>query len=118
MKWHGIIGFIETVETEEGIYEEKKIERPYYGDILRLSRRYDNGNTAIDNLSISNQFSVISDPYATLNFVKMKYIEWMGNKWEISDIEVQYPRLILTVGGLYNEEEENKSDSEEEDDGE
>lgn len=118
MKWHGIIGFIETVEVEEGIYEEQTIERSYYGDILRLSRRYDNGNTAIDNLSISNQFSVISDPYATLNFVKMKYIEWMGNKWEISDIEVQYPRLILTVGGLYIEEEENKSDSEEEDDGE
>lgn len=104
MKWHGIIGFMESVETSRGIWEEKIVDRPYYGEVLRLNRRYDNGNTAIDNLSISNQISILSDPYANLNFIKMKYIKYLGNKWEISDITVQYPRLILTLGGLYNEE--------------
>lgn len=117
MKWHGMIGFMESVETSRGVWEERTVERSYYGDVLRLNRRYDNGNTAIDNLSISNQISILSDPYATLNFIKMKYIEYLGNRWEISDIAVQYPRLVLTLGGLYNEDEP-ESEEEEEEDGE
>ena len=115
MKWHGIIGFVETVETSRGVWEEVKTERSYYGDVLKLNKRYDNGNTAIDNITISNQISIISDPYASLNFINMKYIEFQNNKWEISDILVQYPRLTLTLGGLYNEDE---PEEEEEEDGE
>ena len=33
----------------------------------------------------------------------MRYVEFMGAKWKISSVEVQYPRLILTVGGVYND---------------
>jgi hypothetical protein len=32
----------------------------------------------------------------------MLYVEFMGTKWKITNVEVQYPRLILSVGGVYN----------------
>ena len=36
------------------------------------------------------------------NQKRMAYAEIMGTKWKISEVEVQYPRLILTIGGVWN----------------
>ena len=101
-KFYGIIGYEVTVETEPGIYEETIIENEYYGDIIRNSRRLDQAAQVNDNVNISNQISIVADPFANNNFHAMRYIEFMGAKWKITDVEVQYPRLILSIGGLYN----------------
>lgn len=101
-KFYGIIGYEVTVETEPGIYEETIIENEYYGDIIRNSRRLDQAAQVNDNINISNQISIVADPFANNNFHAMRYIEFMGAKWKITDVEVQYPRLILSIGGLYN----------------
>ena len=101
-KWYGVIGYAETVETDPGVWEEKITERTYYGDTIRNTRLLQNAGGVNDNINIANQFSIVADPYATNNFHSMRYIEFMGTKWKITNVEVQYPRLILTVGGLYN----------------
>ena len=101
-KFYGIIGYEVTIETEPGIYEETIIENEYYGDIIRNSRRLDQAAQVNDNINISNQISIVADPFANNNFHAMRYIEFMGAKWKITDVEVQYPRLILSIGGLYN----------------
>lgn len=101
-KWCGNIGYAETVETEPGIYEEQIIERPYFGDTIKNTRLLQNSGVGTnDNINVSMQFSIVSDPYAMNNFHTMRYIVFMGSKWKITNVEVQYPRLILTVGGLY-----------------
>ena len=102
-KFCGMIGYAITEETEPGIYVEKIIENQYYGDIIKNTRRLKEVNKVNDDINISNQFSIIADPFANNNFHAMRYIEFMGTKWKITDVEVQYPRLILSVGGLYNE---------------
>lgn len=33
----------------------------------------------------------------------MRYAEFGGVKWKVTDVKVQYPRLILTFGGIYHE---------------
>ena len=101
-KYYGIIGYEMTKETEPGIYEETIIEQPYYGDIIKNSRRTQDPGKVNSDVNISNQFSIIADPFANNNFHSMRYIEYMGVKWKITEVEVQYPRLILTVGGIYN----------------
>lgn len=102
-KFCGIIGYEVTVETEPGIYEEKIIETEYYGDVIRNTRRLNQASQVNDNVNISNQISIVADPFANNNFHAMRYVEFMGAKWKITEVEVQYPRLILSVGGLYNE---------------
>ena len=102
-KFCGIIGYALTVETESGIYEEKIIENQYFGDVIRNSRRLQERSKVNDDINISNQISIIADPFANNNFHAMRYVEFMGAKWKITDVEVQYPRLLLTIGGLYNE---------------
>lgn len=104
-KFHGIIGFAVTEETSRGIWEETIVERTYYGDLLKNSRRLDNTSQVNDSINVSNRISIVADPYAALNFHAIRYVEFMNAKWKVSEVEVQYPRLILTIGGLYNVED-------------
>ena len=101
-KFYGAIGYAKTVETMPGVWTEQITERDYYGDVIRNSRRLQSSDKVNDDLSISNQISIVADPYAINNFHSMRYAEFMGAKWKVSDIEVQYPRLLLTLGGVYN----------------
>lgn len=101
-KFCGIIGYEITKETEPGIYEEILIEQQYYGDVIKNTRRMQDSGKVNSDIVISNQFSIIADPFANHNFHSMRYIEFMGVKWKITEVEVQYPRLILSVGGIYN----------------
>ena len=101
-KYYGKIGYAETAETNPGVWTEQIIERSYYGDMIRNTRRLQSAEQVNDNINIANDLSIIADPYAINNFHSMRYAEFMGAKWKISNAEVQYPRLILTLGGLYN----------------
>ena len=101
-KWYGVIGYADTVEVEPGIWKEQVTERPYYGELIRNTRRLQTTDKVNDDLMISNQISIVSDPYAINNFHAMKYAVLWGTKWKITSVEVQYPRLILEVGGVYN----------------
>lgn len=101
-KFYGKIGFAENVETSPGVHEEKIIERNYYGEVIRNTRKLVASNHLNDNISLNNEISIIADPYAKLNFHTMRYVEFMGTTWEITSIEEKYPRLILSLGGVYN----------------
>lgn len=101
-KFYGKIGYANTVETKPGIYEEQIVERSYYGDLIRNTRRLQSADQVNDDINISNEISIVADPYATNNFHTMRYAVFMGTKWKISNVEVSYPRLILTLGGVYN----------------
>lgn len=102
-KWCGTIGFIEHVQTTPGVWDDKVTERKYYGDIIRNTRGWSTPTEGInDNLTLSNQVSVVSDSFAIEKFAFMKYAEIMGARWKITNIDIQYPRLILTIGGVYN----------------
>ena len=104
-KFYGAIGYAETVETAPGVWTEVITERNYSGDVTRISRSWQAGENLNDDLNINNQISIISDPFAEQNFYAMRYIKWMGASWKISKIDVQRPRLILTIGGVYNGEQ-------------
>ena len=102
-KWCGKIGYLQTMETEPGVWEDDVInERLYYGELIRNRKLYQNSGGVNDDINLSNQISIIADPFVMQNFQHMKYVEIANVKWKISDIEVQYNRLILTIGGIYN----------------
>lgn len=101
-KWFGKIGFAETKETRPGVWEEIITVREYYGDVTRNTRRFQSSENLNDNIVVSNDISIVADPYAIQNFHSIRYIEFMGTKWKIDNVEVSYPRLILTLGEIYN----------------
>lgn len=101
-KFYGEIGYAKIVETEPGVWEERIVKRNYYGDIIRNTRSLQASDNVNDNINISNEISIVADPYANENFHSMRYVYFMGAKWKITSVEVKYPRLILSIGGLYN----------------
>lgn len=101
-KWYGNIGYADTVETEPGDWEEVITERSYFGDVIRNTRILQNSGEINDNVNISNQISIVADPYATNHIYAMRYVEFQNAKWKVSNVDVQYPRLILSLGGIYN----------------
>ncbi|MCD8090085.1 MAG: hypothetical protein LUD81_05590 [Clostridiales bacterium] len=104
-KFYGSIGYGETTETSPGVWEEVITERKYFGDVLQFTRRWENGQGLNDDLNISNKISIVADPFAYEHFHTMRYAEWLGAKWKVSSVEVAYPRLILNIGGVYNEQQ-------------
>lgn len=102
MKYFGKIGFVEHVETKPGIWEERQVEKDYHGDILSSSKRWEQTERLNDNINISNRISIVADPYAYQHFHTIRYIELYGTRWLINTVEVKPPRLILSVGGVYN----------------
>lgn len=101
-KFFGTVGFAEQSETSPSVWEEVITEREYFGDTIKDLRRLESGASVNDDLSISNSFSIVADPYAYDNFHKMRYVNWMGSKWKVTSVEVSRPRLILSIGGIYN----------------
>lgn len=101
-KFYGIIGYSVTEETSPGVWTESITERNYYGDVIRNTRRWQPGEGLNDNLTINNIISIVADPFAYQHFHAIRYIKWMEASWKIDNIEVQRPRLILTIGGVYN----------------
>lgn len=101
-KWFGVIGYAETVETAPGVWVEEITERSYCGDLIRNARRLESSGYLNDNVNISNEISILSDPYAVNHIYAMRYVEFLGTKWKVTNVDVQYPRLKLTLGGLYN----------------
>lgn len=103
-KWHGKIGYAKIVETSVGVHEEQIITYEYRGDLNRNTRRLQGSNELNDNIVVANEISIVADPFARDNFHNIRYVEFMGVNWKVSNVEVQYPRLILTLGGKYNEQ--------------
>lgn len=101
-KYYGVIGFANTEETSPGVWEEVITERPYYGDVNRFNKRYDSRDQVNDNININNEISIVGDPFAYEHFAYLRYVEWMGVKWKVSSVEIHYPRLTLSIGGVYN----------------
>lgn len=102
-KWAGVIGFVdETKEIAPSVYKEDFIERKYYGDVVKNNRRLVTADKVNDDISVQNQLSIVADPYAMNHFYSMKYATFCGAKWKVTDVQVEHPRLTLTLGGLWN----------------
>ena len=103
MKFCGPVGYGVNKEIRPGVWDLEITERTYFGDVLQFGRRWETGEHLNDNLNVSNKISIVADPFAYENFHRIQYVLWMGEKWKVSNAEVQYPRIILTIGGVYNE---------------
>lgn len=101
-KFCGMIGFAVTEETKPGVWTEQITERKYYGDLVKNNRRLQTGENLNDDINVSNEISIVSDPYVRENFFAIRYVVFMGAKWKVSSVDVQYPRLVLSLGGVYN----------------
>lgn len=101
-KFYGEIGYGESVESAPGVWKDEITERKYYGDVVRNTRKLLEGEKVNNDLSVGNSISIVADAYANEHFFAIRYIRWAGALWTVSEVEVQSPRLLLRLGGVYN----------------
>lgn len=101
-KFAGVIGFGFTQQTAPGVWSDSIVEKKYYGDVVKNSRQLTNGESLNEDISVQNLISIVADKYAVENFFAIRYIQWAGTLWIVRDVEVQSPRLLLRLGGVYN----------------
>jgi hypothetical protein len=101
-KFFGRVGYGSTVEVNPGVFQDVITERSYYGDVIRNTRKLSEGENLNKDLSVQNSISIVADAYANDHFFAIRYVEWAGVLWTVSDVEVQSPRLLLRLGEVYN----------------
>lgn len=111
-KFCGVVGYGESVETKPGVWEDVVTERKYYGDVLRNTRMLKDGVTTLnEDLTVNNSISILADTYANERFFAIRYVKWAGTLWQVNTVEKQSPRLILSIGGVYNGQQASAPDS-------
>ena len=101
-KFYGQLGFVTTVETSPGIWEEQEVVRSVYGVVNRNQRRWQTNQDRNDDILVSNEISILANDFILENLGAMKWVEWMNSKWKINSIELEHPRVKITIGGVWN----------------
>lgn len=101
-RYSGNIGYIENKKIGPGKWVPEETVRHYYGDVTRAVRKLTEGQDINNNITIDHQISIVADPYAREHFFAIRYAEWQGVKWKVESAEIVYPRIILSLGGMYN----------------
>lgn len=104
-KWYGVVGYIITTETSPGVWTPKEVEKEYSGEYTRNHTRWNSNQTLNDDITLQSEISFVCDPYALQNFRHIRYVTYMETKWKVTSVDVQYPRLVLSIGGVYNGEQ-------------
>lgn len=101
-RFSGVVGYGEATEVASGVWQDVITERTYLGNVVKNNRRLRDGSEVNSDLTVTSSISIVADPYANEHFFAIRYVEWMGKRWVVSEVDVQRPRLILRLGGVYN----------------
>lgn len=104
-KFYGSVGYVTQVETAPGVWTNQVVEKSYRGEILRTQRKLISTDSLNGTVSLSNEISIVADPYAEANSHYIRYVKFRGMCLDVTSVELQYPRLTLSVGGVYNGEQ-------------
>lgn len=102
-KFWGTVGFVRIEETSPDVFDAVPYERSYSCEVLRREKRWQpSGNVIDDNLTVENRISIFADPFAYDAMEDIRYLQRGKSKWKVTSVEEAYPRLILTLGGVYH----------------
>ena len=102
MKYFGKVGFVRPKETAPGVYEEEEIIRPYFGDVINRTFQWENSDNLNDNINVRSEISIVADMFAYDNFPHIRFVEYMGANWKVTSMRDERPRIVLSIGGLWN----------------
>lgn len=102
-RFFGPVGYGATVEVRPGVWEDAITVVEYFGDVVRNIRRSGENPESVNNtISVQNSISIVADEYANEHFFAIRYVGWAGELWTVTSVQVERPRLILSLGEVYN----------------
>lgn len=96
------VGYATPAVIVDGVWSDSITERDHYGEVLRTMSSIEPSDKVNDDIRLQNRVSIVADAFALENFSTIKYVLWMGTRWSVQSVEVERPRLILNLGGVYD----------------
>jgi len=110
MRYCAKLGFRDTKEKFDAdgnptsIWVEVITERTYKADVINNTYRNQQQESVNDNYVINVKLSMLAcDAFTISHLNSIIYCDWLGHKWKVTSVDIQRPRLIVTLGGDYNE---------------
>lgn len=103
-RFEGLIGFAVIERTAPGVSSTVIHEKgPYFGDVKRRSHQRREDDTVNGDLVTTNTIEIMADDaYVNENIDAIRFVEWAGAQWRVTEVTVQRPRLLLRLGGVYH----------------
>lgn len=109
-KFFGKVGLVIMEQTAPGVYMPNTVTVSCYGEVLNVTKRWQGAAEQVnDNLNIDSRISILSNKFLTENLSHIRFVEWMGAPWKVTSVELSYPRIILSIGGVYNDNDEQET---------
>lgn len=103
MRFYGAVGYGIPTDRGDGIWSDAITERLYFGDVSNVTRSIESDADKVNpDIRLQNRISILADAFAFENFAFIKYVSWSGTNWEVNSVEVERPRLLLSLGGVYS----------------
>jgi len=103
-KFSGLVGYVTQEETVPGVWTDVVKERKMKGDIIRQSSTSRSSEFVHDDVSLNHRISLIGDAYAFDNYYNIRWVKMDTILWKVNSIEIQRPRIIVTLGEVWNGE--------------
>jgi len=101
-RFYDKVGYELPATRVGGVWKANIVERDMNGDVLKALRSLEPSDKVNDDFRLQNRISVMADAYALENFTYIKFVKWNGVRWTAATVEVERPRLIITLGGVYH----------------
>lgn len=101
-RFAGLVGFGVSTEIRPGVFKDVITERKYFGEVKRAALKVEEADKVNDDVSVTNSIEIVADAFASENIFAIRYVEWAGARWKVTSREIQHPRLLLRLGGVYN----------------
>jgi len=101
-RFYGTVGYVVNKELRPGVWSEVAEEHNYYGETKKLYVKWGGDGKPIEDISPTNQIRILADEFAFKNAGAIRYVNWMGTCWKVVGLEIEHPRITLTLGGVYN----------------
>lgn len=87
-----------------GVFSDSMKEIPVTGLLLREGQ-YPNRSVegTVTNVALQNRISIVMDSRIEKHIFNIRWATFEGVKFAVTSIEVKRPRIVLTLGGVYNE---------------
>lgn len=100
-RFSGVVGFAHQEESKPGRWTDVIAERPYKGSVERAAVQLRDGENLNPDMSVNHSISIIADEYAYTYLPYIKFVVMAGAAWEVDSVDIQRPRLLLRLGGVY-----------------
>lgn len=101
-KYAGLVGYVVQEQTAPSVWTPVETPKRMKGDIIRQSASTQNDDKVNSDITLNHRVSLIGDAYAFSSYFNIRWIEIDGHKWEVTNVEVQRPRIIVSLGGPWN----------------